>query len=188
MIGLDTDQLEECAEKLRIYDVDQKGWEHEPKGAKFNLHHVATHSGKDLVNKKFDLKSDVRHKIAPDSLAYALRLMRWTRQSSDRIPQEGDMFVRSWLTTTKLHPTNRALNAFVAGVGRLSEYLHDTDHPNSRKKTQLNRDEMIAQAAGLWVISAEIQASEFEFDLVEAFDERLDDLRERFDIPKPQAS
>jgi hypothetical protein len=185
MSRLSERELEHCVDVLLAYDVVDKGWEHERKAPKFNLTLVLKHLARDLVTEHFDMELAVRPRIAPDSIAYALRLMRWTRQPSINIRREEDSVVRTKLATTKLHPDNRALNAFAAGVGQLSMYLRDTDHPKDRKKAQLNRDKTIARAAGLLVISAEMQADVFGFDLVEAFDNRIDNLREHFGLPEP---
>jgi hypothetical protein len=70
-------ELESCAEKLRVYDVVQGGWEQEPNGFGANAGHVLTHLTKDLTNRNFSDSGIVRTALAPDSLQYALRLSRW---------------------------------------------------------------------------------------------------------------
>jgi len=181
---LSIEDYKDSAEILRVYDVEQEGWEQEPNSVKANLTHIFTHLGKDFTRKCFTNPDVVRDSIAPDSFMYGLRLLRWTRQSPD-VLQNGRvrMLVDSRETTAVNMGDSHSLRAFGAGFGQLADYLHATGHAAERKKAQLNRDETLACAAGLLVVSAEIQADEFGFDLPTAFNDRLAELRERFGIP-----
>ena len=69
-------ELDQIDQKLRYYDVVQGAWEQEANGFEANANHVLTHLAKDLATKDFSDTEIVRDAIAPDSLAYGLRLAR----------------------------------------------------------------------------------------------------------------
>ncbi|MEK7603129.1 MAG: hypothetical protein AAB459_02720 [Patescibacteria group bacterium] len=184
--------LEACAEKLRVYDVDQKGWEQEPNGFVANARHVLAHLVKDLATKDFTDEVLVRTAIAPDSVQYSLRLLRWGRVDVKRLANiaNGPLLADSYITarhvntSKKMIPFNRVLRA----TGYLAQNLHDLDHEQEKGVAEEQRQDAVLRAAGLLAISALSQAGAFNFDLVEAFDTRLASLRERFGIPDPEAS
>src|SRR5690606_20534211 len=74
--SLPTNIYTDLAEELRVYDIDQNGWEHEDKGLEAN----ANHTLKELVRaRRKDMfePSVVEGELAPDAVQYALRLVRW---------------------------------------------------------------------------------------------------------------
>lgn len=77
-MALNADQLADLNERLRVYDVDQHGWEHEGQGLDVNIRHVQHHLTQDLERKNFTDAQTVEVAVAPDCLQYALRIGRWT--------------------------------------------------------------------------------------------------------------
>ena len=196
--------LESMAEALRVYDVDQNGWEGDPEGlnprtVEANLTHVGFHLADVIERKNFQDDDTARTEIAPDAMQYGLRIARW-----------GDIALKNILPTAygngaKL--TARTLNlptymerrwappifskqsivfaSFVRASGILARQLHEEDHLGSQQEALSERSDSLRQASALLVQSAFQQSIYKPFDLEEAFDKRLTQLRKRFDIPEP---
>jgi hypothetical protein len=182
-------ELESAAERLRVYDVDQAAWENEGQGYEINAKHVLLHLAKDMATKSFSDAETVETAIAPDSMQYAIRLVRWTGQDTRMtLPgKEQAGIVRS--TSTRFNgrlPNHRI--AVIEAISSLAGYLHDCDHESQRQRVEQDKLFVARRAARLLIYSADLQANKYKFSLIDAFDARISSLRERFGIPQPQAS
>ncbi len=84
---LDYNDLEAMSTDLRVYDVDQGGWEHEDKGFEFNITHVL----KEVVwalRKDFFDPVVVQTDLAPDAMQYALRTHSKSPKTFSAITQQ----------------------------------------------------------------------------------------------------
>lgn len=179
-------EINSLAGKLKIYDVMQGGWEQEDRSFIANATHVLTHLSKDIVDKDFGDPSLVESAIAPDALMYAIRLGRWTRQEADVLLPTVETYARVDELADRLSlsslPTNRL--SFMEATATVARHLHDTGHSNSRELVKEERESMAQSAGGFLVQCANLQAEQYDINLVEAFDARLSSLRERFGIPE----
>jgi hypothetical protein len=187
---LTVEDLEVCAEKLYVYDVEQGAWEQEPHGFEANAKHVLTHLAKDIVNKDFSSPELVQTAIAPDSMQYALRLGRWAGvEPQDMLVSPGDEWnVRRLIARQVSRHRGSVIvhaTAFAEAMGELASNLHDLDHASTREVAIASRQDAMRETGRLLVNSARLQAEGHQFDLMEAFDARLAHLRERFGIPQP---
>lgn len=181
------EQLENMAGKLKVYDVDQKGWEHEGQGLKINTRHVYIHIANSLANKNFNDHNVVQTEIAPDSVQYALRIGRWTKTKNFKtmLPRTDLLFKSN--TRAALESISPGEAAFKEAVGTLGKTFHDLEHESSREEASQYLIRSARHAASFLIISAGLQAEEHGFDIEEVMENRLTVLRERFDIPEPQA-
>ena len=182
-------ELEELAEKLRVYDVVQGAWEQEPNGFEANAGHVLTHLAKDIVGKNFNDPELVRTAIAPDSLQYGLRLARWSG-----IPVAGLVSVTMEEEHTR-SGVERSMDyrklpwgfaSFAGGMQTLAQHLHEVGHKSTRDEAVYHTQASMRSASRLLINSASIQAHQLGFSFTGAFDDRLAFLRNRFGIPEPQ--
>lgn len=181
--------LETLAEKLRVYDVTQGAWEHEPNSFEANARHVLTHLSKDLVGKDFSDIDLVRGAIAPDSVQYALRLSRWASVDTSEIANitQKEEDLRD-IAQDGLVDLPWGFASFAGAVGVLAQNLHDFDHANTKEKAIIDTFNSMRSASRLLINSASIQSYQYGFPIIEAFDARLTTLRNRFDIPEPAPS
>ncbi len=171
-----TTDLATLAEKLFSYDVIQNAWEHERRGFEINARHVLTHLAKDLVGKQFTSSYEAQTAIAPDCMQYALRLCRWAH-IAPRLMFDADCNDASLETEHFV--------AFAKATGVLAENLHDLDHKTTNNGAILQRTDMVKKTASLLMRCAQLQSKQYGFDLIQAFDQRLACLRERYGIPHP---
>lgn len=183
------EELEVAAEKLKVYDVDQAAWEQEPNGFKANVTHALCHLAKDITGKNFEDCETIQSAIAPDSLQYALRFARWTGQTSRVV-----LPTRDQVNIVNLLARNNGFGAmplpqvaFVEAAATIARNLHDQDHATTKTEADYDILHSARRAGRLLVYGACLQADEHGFDLPEAFDERLTNLRTRFGISEPAA-
>lgn len=180
------ENLDIISERLKVYDVVQEGWEHEPKGIEVNFQHVLTHLAKDPGLKDFSDPELIRNTIAPDSLQYALRLGRWAGIHSVELSMtETEISIP---TSLQKHLGNLppGVPSYMGATSILAKHLHDIDHKSTQFEAEQGRYDAMRSAARLLLNSAEVQAGHYNFNLVRAFDNRLRNLRERFGIPEPE--
>jgi hypothetical protein len=182
---LTLDHLGICADKLRVYDVDQNGWEQEPNGTAPNFAHTDSHLGKSAPHKDFYARTVVRNEIAPDSTQYAIRLMRWMALDLGALGMRSQLDDEIDAAARRMRITNLPFAAVLLANGELCAFRHDLEHEREREVALSSIGKFGLRAAGFLVRSAEMQAETFGFDLVKAFDERLVNLRKRFGIPEP---
>jgi len=182
------EELEKMNESLRVYDVVQGVWEQEPNGPEANMRHVLTHLSKDLIGKDFTDKELVRTAIAPDSVAYGLRLGRWADlETSELVHMTAVEEDARNQAESGLPQLPNGFASFAGGMSILAQYLHELDHEKTRSdmQTRFATQTTMTSAARLLINSASIQSFQYGFTLVDAFEARLDSLRTRFKVPKP---
>ncbi len=196
---IEVEKLEGMADRLRVYDVDQNGWELDPEGKqrgrlRHNMAHVGLHLADVIERKDFFDTRIVRSEIAPDSMQYALRLARWGSVALEEIVPASIDYSAAMSLQSRLRLNwigSAPLASFIKAQGVLSRQLHSEDHVNTRKRAYDQRPEALGEVAGLLVQTACMQANNDpnneQFDIVEAFDLRLSHLRQRFGIPEPDA-
>ncbi len=184
---LTPENLEKMAEKLYVYDVVQGAWEHEGKSVHTNVNHVFYHLVKDMTdsNKPLDGKGIIKA-LAPDNVQYALRLGRWTGNTPEEMIQDAAYYKDQTLgNVAEVGRLEVSRLATVVAIGKLAKNLHDTDH----QKTHEDAEEalpQVAKHASAWLLYASVlQSDHHGINLEQAFDQRLFDLRERFNIPQP---
>jgi hypothetical protein len=180
------EDLQACAEKLYVYDVEQRGWEQEGRGFEVNAHHVLTHLVKESLNKNFSDPDVVSGEIAPDAMQYAIRLGRWSGlETSDLMPYaKGARYIAEHAgLRVGTVPVHWAAHAEAAG--KLASNLHDLGHVAIREEAVGNRGGSMIYVARQLITCAEVAAETYGFDPLVAFDDRLAQLRERFGIPQP---
>jgi len=186
MPRLTAEQIIDMRQKLDYYDVVQHGWEQEHNGFEANAKHVLAHLTKDLMSKNYVQEHQVRTEIAPDLLQHGLRLQRWAGIEPGALPVE---WRDSRANTDKIKHHLGGLSTQVAILleanAVLANNMHALDHQKDRPAAEASRYESIGRASGLLICSAEFQAELFNFDLCQAFDDRLAALRKRFKIPQP---
>jgi hypothetical protein len=174
------EQLEGMSGRLADYDVRDGGWVHEGQGLTTNLAHTYQHLSKMIIAKNFADADEVETAIAPDSLQYALRTIRWI---------EGNVADLKELSSGHRLEARRRSQAvgytleygFVQNAaGLLEPVAHDIQHEVERQEGELK--ERALYAGQLLMFSAERQSKALGFDLEFAFDERILELRDRFDI------
>lgn len=199
MSQLNVQQLEVLADKLRVYDVDQCGWEGDPEGPKpktviANLTHVVFHLSDVIERKDFSNREVVCDKVAPDAIQYSLRIARWGSLAIEQIiPSEQQRYAYDTATTLGISTSHEsyldlALSSFVRANGTLARQLHDEDHASTKETALTKRSSSLSDTAALLIQCATVQSSRGEFDLTEAFDDRLANLRQRFGISEPTST
>lgn len=185
MIYLSRDTIEDISDKLRVYDVEQHGWEHEGLGLEVNARHVLIHLVKDISNKDFNDEELVRTAIAPDLIQYALRLCRWSDSGVDSLLEvyDDDLVANPSTSFTANYEKDKSdtLNA----IGSLAGVLHDVDHETMRSRAREELPLAALSAAKFLLVATEFQVASIGFDLPDSFDNRLAQLRQRFGIPEP---
>ncbi len=176
--------LQDMSTRLKIYDIDQTGWEHEAKGPVANFSHVLLHLAKNL-SKDFSNRQIVAKQIAPDALKHALRLGRWTAQDAeDLLPTEE--LIREMEQSTQQYDALRSSHrAHVGAVIELSQVLHDLDHTQDASKQAVKLADTARKIGGTLIYAADQQAHTFGFDLEVTFDDRLAVLRSKAGIKQP---
>lgn len=185
--ALSAQTYERLTEELRVYDVDQGGWEHENEGLVFNSMHVL----KELVRARRKDVLDpliVEGDLAPDSVQYALRFGRWADiDIGQMLPTtDTDMEADSHSGLNKYHKTR--LGGWALAEIKLADFTHMLDHASERDKAISTAPNSLAKVSRFLLYFAESSADEFDFDLADAFRNRLTGLRERFEIPEPDSS
>lgn len=184
---IDISELNATAEKLRVYDVEQGGWEGESGAYRDKAGHVLKHLVKNTF-KAFDNPKVAWAELAPDSVQHALRLMRWSGLPyTAAVPtkHQADAVRKTARSQPGFGDMPLAQVAYQKGYAALAAGLHDEDHESTRAAAEERRSAAAQHAGRLLVYSAELQAQAFEFDLLAAVDDRLTVLRERFDISEP---
>lgn len=188
------DALVRMADSLRVYDVDQNGWEGDPEGhgprtPEANLIHVGFHLADVIERKDFSDRDTVKNEIAPDAVQYGLRIVRWSKLDvEDAVPVLAQREVYKTAETLKLSTFSEsyfALASFVRASGVLARQLHGEDHASSREEAIAKRRSSLTDVAALLIQCAVVQSNRQNFDIEESFEDRLTVLRQRFGIPKP---
>lgn len=182
--ALSTEVYADLADQLKVYDVDQNGWEHENKGLEFNTTHVL----KELVRaRRKDMfePTVVEGESAPDAVQYALRFGRWASISTGLLlpTVETDIEADAYCNMNDYHRTR--LGGWALAEIKLADFAHKLDHKSERDIGLRNAPSDLTKVSGFLIYFAELSAKEFNFDLRTAFRDRLANLRERFGIPQP---
>ncbi len=176
--------LEAMSMELKVYDVDQGGWEHEGKGFEFNVNHTL----KELIRagrKDFFDPTVVRAELAPDAMQYAFRIARWTRFKRELILPTADIKAAADYQAIGIRTASRRIGAYAAGEILLADFAHRLDHESERREAQQTKFDTLPRVSQALVLFAEDSANEYNFSLRGSFAERLSNLRERFSIPQP---
>ena len=185
--ALTVPQYVNMADELRIYDVLQGGWEHEGKGIEFN----ATHVLKEIVRarrKNFFEPYVVENDLAPDAVQYALRFSRWANLSVGSILPTLENDIKADSHSHTYNHEGKRIGGWSLAEIALADFTHSLDHTSERQGALNNMRSDLAEVSQFLVYFAELSASEIDFSLQDAFTNRLNDLRERFDIPQPPVS
>lgn len=183
--------LEQMAEKLRVYDVDQGGWEGDPEGASpksvgENLTHVGKHLAGVIAFKDFNSRQVVEDEITPDCLQYGMRILRWCDVSFDATYDTEYVMdsVRVGHNLTELNSMPLLQSSIILANGKLlGRQLHDEDHQSMKADALTRRKDSAAEIGGILILASLNTGSYFKVEA--AFDNRLDNLRQRFGIPNP---
>lgn len=176
------------AEELRVYDIEQRGWEHETQGFDANASHVLTHLAKGLLIKDFGDPNQVECEIAPDSVQYALRFARWGEFPVATITDSPLSFVDEHPPAAPLWERGDeapGLRPYISATILLNAYVHDLGHTEARLLARRDVGETAVRISRHLLYSAQEQAAAFGFPLSTAFYDRLIELRDRFHIPQP---
>jgi hypothetical protein len=184
---IEADRLKLAAEKLRVYDVEQGAWEHEQGGFAANATHVLYHVVKDFPGKNLSEDRVVETEVAPDCVQYALRLMRWTGQEASAVLPTDDQGNTTRVLASEKRFASVPLHqlAFMEAGATIARQLHNYDHERTKALATTNEIHAARRAGRLLMYAADLQAEGFDFDLFEAFDTRLANLRQRFGIAEP---
>lgn len=180
-------EIQGCNRRLRAYDVDQRGWEQEPNGFTANTSHILTHMVMTLASKDFTDPVVVRTDIAPDSVMHALRLLRWANLGPLDAIHETTLIGEANNLAKRFGRVGLSTALFIEANGILATHIQDLGHQSTRERAVDNTKTAISKVSGRLINSAQRQAKSHGFNLVEAFDARLVQLRERFGIPEPGA-
>lgn len=175
-------ELEDCSERLRVYDVVQHGWEQEPYGFEANTVHTLTHLVKTLLRKNFDDPEAARTEIAPDSMQYALRLGRWAGIPTVELFGNGSAIDKMYDLASD---TPLAREAFEVGTDALNTHIHDMGHNALQAEALASRLVTIFKSSRRLLLCSVVLANQHGFDLITAFGDRLAALRRQFKIPEP---
>lgn len=179
------EDIESMSMDLKIYDVDQHGWEHEDKGLEFNLDHVLTEVVRARRKDFFDPKV-VREELTPDAIQYALRIARWTGFKRELVLPDSSL-TRSVDEHAKLIRTpSTRIAAYAAGEVMLADFTHKLDHEREAQAAQQFKMISLSRISQAFMSFALESAHEFNFQPRAAFIDRLSGLRERFGIPQPR--
>jgi hypothetical protein len=177
------------SQELFIYDVIQHGWEQEPKGYEANAKHVLSHLSKNLF-KGFQNPEEVAAEIAPDSVMYALRLARWNCVEPiigmDKLVVDNShigVVEKAAADFLDLPPHQVG---YLAATVALARHVHGYDHDRMHESAIREQPQVVQEVGGLLLYSANLQADEMNFDLPQAFANRLGYLRDIFGIPEPE--
>lgn len=179
------EQVRDMHHKLHVYDVEQRGWEHEGLGLEVNARHVLTHLAKDIVNKDFDDEELVKEAIAPDLAQYALRLCRWSDSHPYGLLETENYDKEAYDPTSFTKYYEKDKTGILRAIGGLASVLHDIDHAKSSSDAREALPSKAVKSAKFLFDAASFQAATMDFDLSESFDLRLSQLRQRFKIPDP---
>jgi hypothetical protein len=182
---LTVQQLEAMGQQLKVYDVDQGGWEHEIMDYEFNANHVLKHLVRDHNRKDFFDEGTVVDEIAPDSVQYALRLSRWVQFDHSQLSPNTYIFHDVARFSGHNRYSSNRMGAHYLAESDLADFLHELDHKDKREEAHSFRVDTLSRIGKLLIHSAELAAVEFGFDLVDSFGRRLSNLRQRFGIPEP---
>ncbi len=186
---IEAEQLVSMDAQLRVYDVDQGGWEHEGQGLEVNVRHVHDHLSQDITGKNFRDPAEVREAIAPDAVQYALRLARWTTSSAvDLIPTGDDTSRLQHLWNTNLSGLQSYHAAWIEASATLARNFQLLAHPKDREAAQAEQS-LVARKAGRLLLYSGLLASQCHgFNVEYVFQKRLTSLRRRFNIPDPETA
>ncbi len=187
--------LEDMAEKLRVYDVVQDGWEGDPEGSnpkpvEDNLAHVGKHLAGVLAFKDFTNSDVVQNEIAPDFIQYGLRIVRWGSVALNDIAELPNTYIKQAREVSfRIGETwiqRPVLSLILANGILLGRQMHDEDHETVRQEALSLRSERLKDVAKILVKEAYFQSADGNFSLEESFEDRLTTLRQRFGIPNPE--
>lgn len=183
------DQVAQLSEELRVYDVDQAGWEQEGNGLEANVGHVLLHLVKDEGNtaKSFNDPEVVQAAIAPDALQYALRLNRWAGQTTEELSETERTLAEVSFRVRQPNPGEVHRQIFRAAIWEIANNLHNSGHEKEQAVALRDRPHMIKLASGFLLLCANLQSFDYSFNLAASFETRLAELRQRFGIPEPDA-
>lgn len=186
---LTTGEITVMDEQLRVYDVDQHGWEQEGMGFDANATHVLLHLIKAKIDKNFADPEVVQTELAPDAIQYGLRLGRWADQTPSQLADaQAEPLQQFHQELVAPHTPTIGRPAMREAIATLARHLHDRGHAKTEAGALTNRPAVARTAAGLLLVCASLQADAFGFSLPDAFDARLAALRKRFGIAPPKAA
>lgn len=184
-MAISDSELTASAARLKIFDVDQNAWEQEPNGLEANVRHVHYHLSRDLSRKDFTNAGQVTSEIAPDALAYGLRVMRWAGAREIEL-QPGDAQINQVSSYSEylVSMPNHFIAWFIAS-SQIADALHGIDHLGEAEVAREDLPTRTLRAAEMLIHCANLQAEQYEFDLSDALTRRLNELRVRFGIQLP---
>lgn len=174
--------LEQFAQTLYHYDVVQGAWEQDGHGQAANIGHIQYHLARDTTRKDFTDPAVVEGEIAPDGLAYAIRLARYSAVSLAQILPDAET---EDIVAGVAGRFGSAPDHFVAWLNAssvLADAVHGLDHKSEFGPTAAELPRQSTKAARLLLYCADLQASQHNFSLGESLEKRLDGLRQRFGI------
>lgn len=181
---LSAGMIDELSAELRVYDVDQGGWEHEPKGLKFNAEHVL----KEVVRARRKDMLDpavVVSELAPDAVQYALRLGRWAGVAADDMLPGIHTRTAAAEHGSKYKVPQVYLSSWALAEITLADFTHSLDHKSERARARKAAARDLGRCAGHMLHFVEVAAVTHSFSVQDSFRSRLASLRERFGIPQP---
>lgn len=196
---IEVSDLERMAEKLRVYDVVQDGWEHDPDGSnplsvEANLKHVGEHLAGVLAVKDFSDEQVVREEIVPDFMQYGLRVARWGGLALDGLIRGGNKYIpEARRINGRLniqHVGTLPVTSLIYANGiLLGVQMHDEDHDGKHAEAVALRSSRVKDVSSILIRTALYEEAwrSGEIDIEQAFDDRLATLRERSNIPQPES-
>lgn len=176
--------LEAMSTDLKIYDVDQGGWEHEGKGFDFNVDHTLSELVR-MRSKDFYDPVVVKSEIAPDAVQYALRLARWTGYDLDfvlpgaRISPVGSSIDEAIAVhAAKMRIISLRTAAYSASEVQLAGFTHSLDHESERQVALANKFDTLPRVSQALLRFALDSGEEYGFRVQVSFFDRLIALRE----------
>jgi len=191
---IEVDALTRMADSLRVYDVDQDGWEGDPEGSnpksvESNLTHVGKHLAGVLAFKEFANSDVVQKEIVPDFMQYGLRIARWGGVVLNDLVELPNLYIKQArqinYRISEEFMKRPVLSLMLANGILLGKQMHDEDHESVRQEAQSLRSGRLKDVAKLLIQCAVVQSNRQNFDIEESFEDRLTVLRQRFGIPKP---
>ncbi len=177
---VDRAALARMNDALNTYDIDQGGWEHEFLGLEPNLKHVAIHLSRDLIRKDFNDRGVVEDDLLPDAISYALRISRWTESGLAILGGSGFIVPQAFFD--RYSTLGVSHTSWIMASGELSDAVHGLDHERERAVAVNKLKSRALNAAGVLMVCAEHQSSEFSLDMERTLARKIESLRIRFGI------
>lgn len=179
--------LEAMARTLYEDDVIQGGWECDPEGVLpgtvgENLAIVQYNLADAIESSSFRSTSAIKEELAPDAMRYALRVARWggiaLKNIVPRPWSEGEHETSLRLELSKIDRRTLPLASFVRANGVLARQLRDEAQHGKHQEARARHSESLRSVSALLVQASHEQSKRGNFDLEEAFNRRLELLRQ----------